>query len=248
MLAEAGAQAGTATMQGVHVSASSDWTTPVGNGSANSYSVTNWAVDDYSEFQVSTTGLVDIGLQFDHISSTTGPRDFNVQYSTNGTTFTDFSSYAVMPNAIPAWSSVGPVAPAGLDTFVFNLSSISAIENAANVYFRLTNSSTASANGVGTVPAGGTSRVDDVTIFNNFDPTQAPVQQPPTPSVLPQAGDIAFGLGSNRGKVTIGLLRGPASAAGGVSAGGATFSPWQSTPFVTNVRFDNLGGTAHNIR
>ncbi len=61
VFAEAGAQAGTASMQGVHVSALSDWTTPVGNGSANSYSVTNWAVGDYSQFAISTTGLFNIG-------------------------------------------------------------------------------------------------------------------------------------------------------------------------------------------
>ena len=38
------------------------------------------------------------------------------------------------------------------------------------------------------------------------------------------------------------LVRGPASMGGGVKL----TSPWQSTPFIEVVKFDNLGGVAHN--
>src|SRR5262245_51144726 len=45
------ASTGTGSLNGVHASAASDWTTPAGNGSAESYSVNTWAVNDYSQFQ-----------------------------------------------------------------------------------------------------------------------------------------------------------------------------------------------------
>ena len=41
VLSEGGIYLGTVT--GLHASAASDWTTPAGNGSANSYSVNTWA-------------------------------------------------------------------------------------------------------------------------------------------------------------------------------------------------------------
>ena len=62
---------------------------PAGNGSAHSFSSNVWAVGDYYQFQVSTLGQSQIGLVFDQTSSSTGPGNFKVQYSTNGTTFTD---------------------------------------------------------------------------------------------------------------------------------------------------------------
>ena len=58
---------------GVHTSAATDWSTPVGNGSANSFSSNNWAVSDYYEFTVSTLNFTGIQLSWDQASSNTGP-------------------------------------------------------------------------------------------------------------------------------------------------------------------------------
>jgi hypothetical protein len=246
-LAGNGAQTNLATMMGVHASALSDWTTPVGNGSANSYSANNWGVGDYFQFQTSTTSVSDIGLQFDQVSSSTGPRDFKVQYSTDGTLFTDFASYSVQVNAVPSWSGTANnfVQPIGLDTYSFDLTGVSAINNATNLYFRLTNTSTVAARG-DTVATTGTDRVDNVTIYSSYDPTMAPVPQPFAAPVAPQAGDIVFGFGGDRVTTTLDLVRGSAVLNGGSKP--APLSPWQTVPFVQRVKFDNLGGTAHNVQ
>jgi hypothetical protein len=159
----ANADVGSGIASGTHASASSDWTTPVGNGSANSFSATVWGVGDFWQFQLNTVGFIDILVAFDQTSSGTGPRDFKLAYSVNGSTFTDFSSYTVLENV----SANGGVWDA--TTFraayrsSFDLSSIASIENAATLFFRLTDTSTTSASG-GTVGTGGTNRVDNFTV------------------------------------------------------------------------------------
>lgn len=50
------ADEGTGTALGSHASAATDWTTPSGNGSANSLSSNTWAVGDYCQFSLETTG------------------------------------------------------------------------------------------------------------------------------------------------------------------------------------------------
>jgi hypothetical protein len=146
---------------GFHASSAASWSSPVGNGSAESLSVNNWAVGDYWQFEVSTLGYQGIRFSFDQTSSSTGPRDFRLAYSTDGSTFTGFATYSVLANAAPnAWTS-GAYNP--LHTYSFDLSSVTAIDNSPNVYLRLIADSTVSAGG-GTVGTGGTDRVDNVTV------------------------------------------------------------------------------------
>jgi hypothetical protein len=249
---------------GVHATAST-WSSPAGNGSSKCFSVTNWAAGDYWQFQTDSTvsgGLSNIGLQVDQTSSTTGPRDFTLSYSTNGTTFTNFANYSIQPNANPAWSSAGAVAPLGLDTYDFNLSSITALNNFSTIYFRLTAASPLVAAQQGSTPAAtGTSRVDNVTVFANFNPAVSAtvggnpdtygigvpliVPQAPASPVLPQAGDIVVGLGSGRQKTTLELVRGTVTLNGGTKP--APYSSWTAQNFSRFVRFDNLNGTGHNV-
>jgi hypothetical protein len=63
-------------------------------------------------------------------------------------------------------------------------------------------------------------------------------------ATLPQAGDLAFGLSNADGTLTTELVRGPATMGGGVKQ----TSPWQSTPFIEILKFDNRGGIAHNAQ
>lgn len=162
IVAENGIFAGTSIAGGHHAAAATVWSNPAGNGSVESLSSNTWAIDDYYQFQTSTLGATGISIQWDQTSSNTGPRDFNLMWSTDGTNFTQLgSTYAVLANSAPnpVWNSVtsspiytfGPIAgPANLD-------------NQAVVYFRLVMASNVSANG-GTVATGGTDRVDNVTI------------------------------------------------------------------------------------
>ena len=167
---------GAGIASGVHAGALSDWTTPVGNGSANSLSVNTWTVGDYFQFQLSTIGFTGIGISFDQTSSGTGPRDFDFAYSTDGSVFTTFSSYSVLPNGVAPNASWNGTISNPAYSFAFDLSGVSAIDEQASVYFRLINSSTVSASG-GIVGAAGTDRVDNFTVYS-------PVPEPSTAALL----------------------------------------------------------------
>jgi len=169
--AESGVFAGSSVATGLHASASTVYSNPVGNGSLESFSSNFWAVGDYYQFASSSTGYEDITISFDQVGSSTGPRDFQFSYSTNGTTFTDFgSAYAVLANSTPNnWSAGTPVLTT---TFSFDLSSVTGLDNAATIYFRLTQTTTTSIGG-GTVATGGTNRVDNFIINGVPEPTTA---------------------------------------------------------------------------
>ncbi len=181
---------GTGSASGSHASSATVYSTPAGDGSSHSFSSNTWAAGDYYQFQVNTTGQQQIDLDWDQTSSNTGPRDFNLEYSTDGTHFTTFTSsygspYEVLANVAPnAWN-----ATTFSNTFEFNvdLSSVTAINDAASVDFRLVDADTISANG-GTVATAGTDRV------NNFTVTSSPVSVP-EPSTVFLAALALSGLG-----------------------------------------------------
>jgi len=157
------AKTGTGTANGVHTSPATDWTTPIGNGSENSLSSQTWAVGDYYQFSFSTVGYKDLVLSFDQTSSSTGPGQFSLAYSSNGTTFTPFADYSVLQNGLApnaSWSSGTAVAAYG---FSFDLSAVSSLDNQSNAVIRLISRSTVAANG-GVVQPGGTNRVDNFTV------------------------------------------------------------------------------------
>jgi len=155
---------GSGQARGTHASASTTWSSPVGNGSFESFSSDRWAVGDYYQFQVSTAGMEDVTLTLDHASSNTGPRDFRIDYSTNGIDFIPSGiTYSVLANASPntTWNSTTYLPQY---SFNFDLSSLAELNDQSNIYLRLVMNSTVSANG-GTVGTSGTSRVDNVTVW-----------------------------------------------------------------------------------
>lgn len=153
------AEVGTGSASGSHVGAST-YSTPLGNGSAHSYSSTNWAVGDYYQFQVSTSNYYNILIRFDQFGSATGPANFKVQYSTDGTTFSDFASNT---HTIPSSSTWIASNYLSQYNFSYDLSAITALNGASTVYIRLVDNSTTSIGGA-TVGAAGTGRVDNFTI------------------------------------------------------------------------------------
>jgi hypothetical protein len=138
-----------------------NYTTPSGNGSAKSLSANTWAVGDFYQVAVSTVGYSGIRVAFDQASSSSGPGRFNFAYSTDGVTFTTFvSNYVVLVNGAapnPSWNNTTYSAAYH---YSFDLSSVTALDNASTVYFRLVQS-TPDAAGGGTPSATGTSRIDN---------------------------------------------------------------------------------------
>jgi hypothetical protein len=222
------ADEGAGSALGFHSNAAAVYSNPVGNGSLESFSSNNWLAGDYYQFQASTTGMDEIGLIFDQTRSSTGPNSFQLQYSTNGTSFTNFGDPYSFTGT--SWSSGG----AALDTtYSFDLRSVAALENKSNVYFRLTNLADASA-------ATGTNRVDNFSIYSNFIP---PIEPPPEADPrLPMAGDLVMGVNSANAAKTIKLASGAPVTDGGTGGPG----PWSTTPSIQSVEFDNFGGTRHN--
>lgn len=160
------ADTGTGTASGIHASALTDWSTPTGNGSANSLSANTWAIGDYYQFSIVTTGYEDIFLGWAQTSSGTGPGEFKLAYQVNGGGFTDFLNYTVLPNQAGApglgtWSS--SVENTGYN-FSADLSAVTALDNAAAVDFRLIMRTDSDSTPPGTVAAAGTSRVDNFTV------------------------------------------------------------------------------------
>lgn len=143
---------GSGNASGVHTLPATDWSTPTGNGSANSFSSNNWSIGDYYQFQVSSLGMENLAISWDQTRSTTGPASFSLQYSTDGTSFTNFFAYTV---PVVAWSSTG--SPQSSSRFTQSFSAISALDNDSSVFFRLraTAAPTDSA---------GTSRIDNISI------------------------------------------------------------------------------------
>jgi PEP-CTERM motif len=167
------ASTGIGIASGVHASGLTDWTTPVGNGSANAINSNNWGIGDYYQFSSSTIGFEQIMVTWDQTSSSTGPGEFTLAYQVNGGGFLNFLDYTVLPNQVAApglgnWSSVTAIGGYG---FSADLSSILALNNAAAVDFRLIMRTTADSTPPGTVAAGGTNRVDNFTISGVPEPS-----------------------------------------------------------------------------
>lgn len=105
----------------------------------------------YWQAQISTTGYSQLTLSSKHYGSKTGPRDFKIQYSIDGTNFNDVIGGEYMLTESLAY---GPN----------NLALPGEAENQEIVYIRWLNTSNVSING-GTVASGGTSRIADIKIM-----------------------------------------------------------------------------------
>ena len=177
--------AGSAT--GSHAGASV-YSTPAGNGSAHSFSSNLWAVNDNYQFQVLGTGATTYYINWDQNGSGTGPAKFDLQASSDGSSFTTVTSITI-PSGV-TWN-----ATTANTATQFTGSSFTFGSAPANVYFRLLDTSTTSVSG-GAVGTGGTGRVDNVIIAD------APIPVVPEPSTLVLAGLglLGFAARSNRRK------------------------------------------------
>lgn len=172
------AEVGTGTASSVHATAAT-WSSPAGNGSIESFSANNWSVGDYFQFQTSTVGFNGLRVSYDQTGSNTGPGTFGLHYSTDGIAFTQVGGNYSLING--AWNNTTPT---NATSYSFDLSSITALDNASSVYFRVVDASTTAING-GTVATTGTGRIDNFTV--------AVVPEPSTYALL-GLGGLALAL------------------------------------------------------
>lgn len=131
---------------------------PQGTGGSGTfaYNTNNWhdgAGFKYYQIDFETLGFRNIKLSSKQMGSNTGPRDFKLQYSLDGTNWVDFGQGI----------TVGSNWNAGT---VDSVSLPAEAENKETVYVRWLNTSNVSING-GTVSSGGTSRIDDISLTGN---------------------------------------------------------------------------------
>jgi hypothetical protein len=155
--AEAGVNAGSSAALG---NTGGTYSSPAGNGvgSLHSFSSTAWDVGDYWQFSVPTTGYSSLSLAFDQAGSNTGPGNFTISTSLDGTTFTPLPSSAYTVT-LSNWNTT-TLQPGFTHTFSIPDGTVSV---------RLLDANTTSVNGA-TVASTGTDRIDNVIISGTAVP------------------------------------------------------------------------------
>jgi len=190
------AEVGTGSASGVHASDLTAYVSPAGNGSIASFSSNRWAIGDYYQFATATTGFTGISISLDQTRSSTGPAEFSLSYSTNGT---DYNAVSGATWSVTA-STTGNITYSDTTTgnswsqsktatntsVSFDLSVISALNDAASVSFRIISTSTPGS-------TGGTNRVDNVTIAGT---AISAIPEPSSTAAL--AGLVVFGAVASR--------------------------------------------------
>lgn len=147
-------------------------------------------------FKFSLDNLDDIAISFDMTGSATGPRDFIVQYSTDGTNFSSFASFALSTMIVQATATSASSATTTTSAFASNSSasawniSFSApaafsdlSTDAGDVgYLQILQSGTAGI-ASSTIGTGGTNRIDNILITGDAIPTG--VVPEPTAALVP---------------------------------------------------------------
>jgi hypothetical protein len=152
------AESGSGTAYGVHASTKTVWSSPAGNGSSQSFSANVWSQNDYYEFDVPTTSIQNIIVSFDQVSSSTGPRDFEL-LAIDGI---GSATYTIGSYVLPSGQSFSAGASNTTLHYAFSLTSNSAgtvFDNNSSVAFRLVNYDTAGV--TGSIGTAGTDRVDN---------------------------------------------------------------------------------------
>jgi hypothetical protein len=185
------ADSGTGTFFASHTG-SSTYSEPTGNNSAKSLSTTAWAVGDYYEFDVPTTGIQNIVISFDQASSATGPGAFELVAIIG--TYSIFSGSTSVSSNGSTVTGQGSAFASGGNTNVShgfsltNFSNSTAFDNNSSVAFRLLMYANLNLAETGTVGAAGTDRVD------NFLVTGDAVTSTPEPASIALAGIGVAGL------------------------------------------------------
>jgi hypothetical protein len=173
--ADLGLEAGTAAVFGLHAG-SATYSSPLGNGSLDSLCSTVWAQGDYYQFSVNLD-LIDnsystFKVSYDQTGSSTSPKTFYFAYSLNGVNFIKFGSDYGLPSGV-SWSGSSPN---HATQFSDDLTSITTLDTARTIYFRIVDDSatTGGAIGGGSVGTTGSDRIDNIVVNATIIPTPEP--------------------------------------------------------------------------
>jgi hypothetical protein len=169
------AESGTGSAYGVHATATTVYSGPAGNGSPHSLSSNHWLVGDYYKFSVPTSGIENILMTFDQIGSGSGPASFTLAYSIDGSTFSSFTNYTLPYSSASSFWGSAPSAANSVDSFSFDLSGVTGLNDNSNAAFELIDNSSSIAFSSASVGTGGTDRVDNVVISGSAVPEPASV-------------------------------------------------------------------------
>jgi len=132
--------------------------------------------DDYYELKVSSALLGNITLSYAMKGSNTGPKEFRIYYSTDGTNYELASETVYKISAASKWENYEIVLP-------------SAANNAEALYIRIQVASTTSING-NTIGTGGTNYLQEISVKGNPVISDSIAR---IPEVTPGSGDIKAG-------------------------------------------------------
>lgn len=155
------AEVGAGNALGFHALAGTVYSNPAGNGSVESFSSNFWSTGDYYQFSITTVGYENIQFGWSQTRSSTGPDNFNLEWSTDGVNFATLQNYTVgtlgwstSPANFQAGSVFAPIAlPAGA-------------ADQASLIIRLTSTVTPT-------NTAGTNRVDDIFFTGTLIPSPA---------------------------------------------------------------------------
>lgn len=140
-----------------HAVAAATYTSPAGNGSLYSFSSNNWSPGDYYQVVLPTTDYENLSVSWDQARSSTGPAAFALEMSTDGTNFTQLTTYTVL-------QSGGGGSPGTWSTTTYNALYTNtfalpvAADNQSSLYLRFTNIEAAVSS------ASGSNRIDNIAV------------------------------------------------------------------------------------
>lgn len=165
-VANTGDQTAGSSLSGTHVSATTVWSSPAGNGSTNSFSSNGWANGDYYQVTVDTSGYTNINISYDQTRSSTGPATFSLLMSVDGGVnfSTVLSNYAVLQAGLAgSGTTTWNTTTYQSSFFIFNLFALTAASNTNPVIFRISNSAVTGA-------SAGTNRIDNIFVTGTLIP------------------------------------------------------------------------------
>lgn len=153
-----------AILSAFHTTGSTAYTSPAGNGSQYAFSSNNWSPGDYYQVVLPTTGLwTNLSVSWDQARSSTGPAAFQLQMSTDGSSFTSLFGYTVLQSggggAPGTWSST-TYNPLYSNSFSLPVSA----ENQASLFLRFRNNEAAVS------AASGSNRIDNISVTSVPEP------------------------------------------------------------------------------